>query len=353
MGKNVLIVDDEKVVRITLTDILEKEGYDVESVDRGRLALERIANKEYNVVLLDVILPDMNGIEILGEIKRKSPASHVIIITGFGVIEDAVRAVKFGAYDYICKPFKKDEIQSIVKRAFEESKFTEKTKKNLPVDSGIEIFKKMVEYGSHGLCITTSSPKMLMEEDLHSVEVVQLNKLEEIMEKANEFSIANTSGVLLLHGFDKLLKEFPADKLKDFIFELSDVLASNDGRLVIGYDENIVNSKLFETFAHEVSEAHPQSIFNVLSSPIRRNLIMYLDANGKSTFTKIWHALEIENAPNLSFHLRNLKSVGLIEEDMEKRYFLTDHGHETCDLVKRFEASGVKNFKNMIWARDT
>lgn len=349
--KKILVVDDEKVVRVTLSDLLSKEGYEVESADSGGAALEKVRGKMYDVVLLDVILPDMNGIEMLGEIKRASTSTQVIVITGFGTIDDAVRAVKMGAYDYVCKPFKKNEIQSLVKRAIEVENLKEKFQKNSLGEDGIEIFKKMTEYGSPGLCITAGDQEELRRKyDIPEGSIVKLNKLSDIMDRVNNFAKENKSAVVLLFGFEDLLKRYSAKRLREFLFELKDTLAANDARLIVACDEYSMDVKSFESFVHEVAEAQPYPVFNILASPLRRDLLLYLKSQGKSIFTKIQQALNVENAPNLSFHLRNLKNVGLVEEDSEKRYFLTDMGKEVCDLLKRFEVTGAKKFENIIWA---
>lgn len=349
--KKILVVDDEKVVRVTLSDLLSKEGYEVESADSGKAAIEKTKVKKYDVVILDVILPDMNGIEILSNIKRRSPSTQVVIITGFGTIEDAVRAVKIGAYDYVGKPFKKGEIQSLVKRVLEETKLKEQFQKRSLGGNGIEIFKKMMGYDSPGLCITTRDPDELQKESNIPVEyIVKLDKLNDILMEVNNFVKDNKSAAVLLFGFEDLLEKYSAEQLKEFVVELSAALETNGAHLVVAYNESSMDLESFESFVHEVSEAHTFSVFNILASPIRRESLLYLESQGKSIFTKIQRNLGVENAPNLSFHLRNLKSVGFVEEDSEKRYFLTDMGKEVCGLLKRFEVTGVKKFGNIIWA---
>ncbi|MFQ5814986.1 MAG: response regulator [Candidatus Hydrothermarchaeaceae archaeon] len=350
MDGKILVVDDDKVVRVTIANILSKVGYEVDSADSGKAAIEMTKAKKYDVILLDVILPDLNGIEILGEITRTSPSAEVVIITGFGTIEDAVRAVKIGAYDYVCKPFKKDEIHNLVKRALEERKLDEKFQKGSTMEEGVEIFTKMADSGFPTLCITTGDPKELQERyDVPGELIVKLDKLNEIMEAINRFIMVNKSAVVLLSGFENLLKKYPTKQLKEFIFEVSNSLTLNRARLIVAYDKASVDSKALENFAHEVSEVQLHPIFNIIASPIRRDLLLYLESQGKSIFTKMQQVLGVENAPNLSFHLRNLKNAGLVDEDSEKRYFLTDSGGEVCKLIKRFEITRVTKLENMVW----
>ena len=108
----ILIVDDETEIRQSLASILEEEGYLVTSAATAAEALALLADAVYDVVLLDIWLPDRDGLETLGEIRRSDSANvpEVIIISGHGTIEAAVRATKLGAYDFLEKPLSIDRV---------------------------------------------------------------------------------------------------------------------------------------------------------------------------------------------------------------------------------------------------
>lgn len=107
MGESarILIVDDDENIRKVLTTILEDEGYIIESVDTGKKAIERTKRKAYNLALIDIRLPDMEGIELLTRMKDTTPKMRKIIITGYPTIQNAIEAVNRGAEAYIVKPF--------------------------------------------------------------------------------------------------------------------------------------------------------------------------------------------------------------------------------------------------------
>jgi len=113
--KNILVIEDDKKMRDGLVEILTDEGYNVESAENGQFGLEKIKKKEFDVILTDLIMPVMGGMEVLMEIKHIKPGANVIIITAFGTIENAVDAIKAGASDYITKPFKIDEVQTKIR----------------------------------------------------------------------------------------------------------------------------------------------------------------------------------------------------------------------------------------------
>ncbi len=117
MGSKVLIVDDEKLIRISLESQLKKEGYTVKSVDNALDGLKMVKSEEYDVVVTDLRLSGMSGLDFLKEIKKQSQEIIVFIMTAYGTLESAVSAIKEGAYDYIAKPFSTDELIIKLQRA--------------------------------------------------------------------------------------------------------------------------------------------------------------------------------------------------------------------------------------------
>jgi len=116
----ILIVDDEAGIRESLSSILRDERYSVEAVESAELALERLTSGAVEVVLLDVWLPGMDGMEALSRIQSLPQPPSVIIISGHGTIETAVRATKLGAFDFIEKPLSLERIIVLVRNAIEQ-----------------------------------------------------------------------------------------------------------------------------------------------------------------------------------------------------------------------------------------
>jgi two-component system response regulator PilR (NtrC family) len=115
----ILIVDDEPGMREFLEIMLEKEGYTVETTADGRKAVEKIESKPFDLAIVDIQMPVMNGIEVLKRINEKKTDTTAIMITAFASHETAIEAMKLGAYDYITKPFKVDEIKLVIRKALE------------------------------------------------------------------------------------------------------------------------------------------------------------------------------------------------------------------------------------------
>lgn len=116
MKNRILVVDDEKIKLITLLDALSKEGYDVEGVEDGMAALKKLEGSRFDIVVADLKLPKMDGLELLKHVKEKYQDTEVIIMTAYGTIESAVSAMKIGAHDYLTKPFPTEELLLKVQR---------------------------------------------------------------------------------------------------------------------------------------------------------------------------------------------------------------------------------------------
>ncbi len=113
------IIDDEPIIHEVLGELLTSEGYAVESSSGGAEALGKYADQEFDLVLLDLLMPGMDGIEVLSQIKKKDPRAVVIIVTAYASVESALSAMKSGAFDYIQKPFKHEELILTIQRALE------------------------------------------------------------------------------------------------------------------------------------------------------------------------------------------------------------------------------------------
>jgi DNA-binding NtrC family response regulator len=124
-SKNVLVIDDEPVVLDGCRMVLMKEGLTVDVSDTGRRGLEMVRQDGYDVIILDLKLADMDGMEILGKVKKEKPRTCIIIITGYATVQSAIMAMKQGAFDYLVKPFSDDELILCVERAIEKKRLVE------------------------------------------------------------------------------------------------------------------------------------------------------------------------------------------------------------------------------------
>ena len=125
---NILIIDDEKAIRKTLTEILSYEGYKIEEAGDGEEGLKKFREKNFDVVLCDIKMPKMDGLEFLDKAREANPDIPVIMISGHGTIETAVEAVKKGAYDYISKPPDLNRLLITIRNAMDKTNLVTETR---------------------------------------------------------------------------------------------------------------------------------------------------------------------------------------------------------------------------------
>jgi DNA-binding NtrC family response regulator len=139
----ILVVDDEEIVCESCRRILEEEGYEVETALSGREAFEKMKENPFDIVITDLKMPGIDGMEVLRTFQKDYPDAIIIMITGFSTVETAVEAMKSGAFDYIPKPFTPDEVSIVVKKAIE--------KKSLLLEN-IYLRRELQEkYGFHNI----------------------------------------------------------------------------------------------------------------------------------------------------------------------------------------------------------
>lgn len=126
MKNKILLVDDEEITIKYLSRFLIKKGFDISTAMNGNEALEKIKKQDFIVVLLDVLMPGMDGIETLREIKKIKPMTEVIMLTGHASVQVAMQGMKLGAFDYLIKPFDQDKLLEKLQMACEKRVFSEK-----------------------------------------------------------------------------------------------------------------------------------------------------------------------------------------------------------------------------------
>jgi DNA-binding NtrC family response regulator len=177
----IMVIDDEESMCRFMQIMLQREGYEVTSTVSSKEALEEIKNKNYDLVIADLMMPEMNGLELLSRVKSITPDINFIVMTAYASVDTAIEALKKGAFDYITKPFKVDEIKIAIKKSLEQKKISEE---NLNLKRQL---KK--ELGIHNLI--GNSP-----------EIIQLKKLVE--------RVAETDSTVLIQGESGTGKELVA-----------------------------------------------------------------------------------------------------------------------------------------------
>lgn len=122
LDRRILVAEDDPILRRFIGDVLKRKGCEVKSVEDGQLALEEIKKKHFHLIISDLKMQRMDGLELLTRVKKMVPSTEVIIITAYGTVSSAVEAMKKGAFDYITKPVELEELDIVIDRVFEHQK---------------------------------------------------------------------------------------------------------------------------------------------------------------------------------------------------------------------------------------
>ncbi len=118
-GPKILIIDDEERFRTTMAKLLTVRGLEVSTIGDGETALKELREKSYDVIILDVRMPGMSGIQVMAELRKLDPFIEVIIMTGYASVDNAKKIMELGAYDYLLKPYNIDELMEKIEAAYD------------------------------------------------------------------------------------------------------------------------------------------------------------------------------------------------------------------------------------------
>ena len=139
----ILIVDDDADLRETLSEIVQNAGYTTDIAASGEEALEKIGLEQFDVIVLDMIMPGIRGTDLLVLLKKQTPKTKVIMMTAFATVKNAIDAIQKGASDYITKPFIIEELLMTIKQMIEETKFEHKIE-NVDIDRTLNVLSNSI-----------------------------------------------------------------------------------------------------------------------------------------------------------------------------------------------------------------
>lgn len=183
---SILIVDDEEAIRLSLSVLLKREGHSIDEAANGKEALEKLGSKKYDIVISDIMMPELDGIELLQKIKELNRRIDVIMITAYASLERAVDSLKFGASDFIQKPYENRMIVEAVTKVIENRKleviYQEENKLPFEFTTGQRgTLKKLFEIGLTGLAESFKKVAGVVDVEVIDLEVDELGKFPEYL----------------------------------------------------------------------------------------------------------------------------------------------------------------------------
>lgn len=368
-----MVVDDNRTIVDAIKTLLQTEGHEAIGVYSGEECLNNLKKEEMDLILLDIKMSGMDGIETLKNIKGIKPDTYVVMLTAFATVDTAVEAMKEGAFDYIRKPFATEDMRDVLLNVIEDVKLKKEHKMiSLMEEEGqdcFDVFKNILTNNVKGMCITNEKPEIIAErynlKDVSYVWVTEKNYIEEPKGKEqgrvtpkeiekletiiDQFIKENENTTILISSMDYLISKNILADIKNFVGYLGKKAYDRNTSIILSASPESGKIQGLAEIENLIAELHIKHIAESISSPLRRNIILTLDANRECIFTRIAKEVRMKESPKLSFHLRKLKSHGIVGQNEEKKYFLTESGTEAARILKDMKKGDVKVLKNIMW----
>jgi CheY-like chemotaxis protein len=356
MTQKILIVDDDSVTRRNLSDLLEGFHYHVNAVRSGAHAIEAIEKNGYDIALVDLKMPRMNGIEVLKAIKERRPSLYVVIITAYATIETAIEAMKLGAFDYLRKPFKSKDLKAILDNIIEEQRFGERLIEQKTIAPQKDVFTAFLRRakGKKAMGLTLEDPEDIRKRyrpmDIPFYRITSKKgrrtfrptELDRMYRHINNFIRTEDDCVVLIHGIEMLIKHNSKKDFNEFLVNLNESFKEHGSFLMISANPlDLDKDDIFE-LEDVLSGDYTQLMSEALANPIRRDILRFLAKVERARFTRILNNIQENDSAKFSFHVKKLTSYDVISKDRKGIYSLTERGTNLVSILKNIEGERIK-----------
>lgn len=314
----ILVVDDDAVFREELSDLLRDDHHTVAPVPSVAKALEGLEHDEFDVVLTDLKMPRQSGLDLLREIRDRWPRTLVVMLTGFATVETALEAMKLGAFDYVRKPFRIEQVRETLRLVAQEHEF--ESPPQLQRDPASEA-ETLAAGGQHEV-LYFGAPLPDPSPHLHG-EPLDPDNPAALAERCEGFLAEYPNGAVVISGVERLLEHHRLEDIVGVLDRLRTDLAGH-GPLRISFNPRRVTRSVAVALGSAVSTEETHATLEALANPIRRKVLQRL-AEAPASFGEAMRAAGLDDSPKLSFHLRKLVDAGLVLHEAEK-YRLTTRG---------------------------
>lgn len=325
-----LVVDDNAVFREELSDFLRSEGHDAETAPTVARAVELLEKTPFDLVLTDLRMPRQSGLDFLRILRERWPGLLAVMITGKAGVDSAVEAMKLGAFDYVSKPFRTEQIRETLRLAAEERAFVDRSTER---HSSEDVIREISTGGTPLLVAAERPPPG----DSHLVPFsFDGRDLSPLRDAVLAFLSAHPDGGVVLPEADRMLRHHRIEDVVAFLGDLRGRVQGG-GPLVIGYDPRGLDPSAAGALRTVVAGPAVHGTLEAMSNPIRRRVLARLEA-GPASFTETMRAAGLDDSPKMSFHLHRLVEIGLIAR-AEEEYRLTPSGQAAIATLHQMESA--------------
>lgn len=345
---NVLVVDDSVIFTRQLKKYLSDKGLSVDVANGGRSALEMMGNGKYDVVVLDLKMPDLPGVEVLRWARQHGVSSRFVIVTGYGDIDTAVETMKLGADEYIQKPFRAEELMEIIKEAGSRVS----SRYGIRAENPKDWMKQMCE-SRHTLLITDKNPKNFERNyGIKATRSVHLNdhlrtdtlgrtKFSMLTDVIEKFAKIHEDAIVIHGGISRLLDIYGADELQEYFMGIYGMAKEGHFHMIVVY-ESPVEKELFRVMQEIPFFLSIEEMSKVLGSVIRCLIIRVLDERKILRYSDLMKETNVGLSSDLAFHLKKLMDWEIISKEGE-HYSLSPRGQYFAGILGMLLSGGYRD----------
>lgn len=344
----ILIVDDDPSAVEGIGSAIEEGDYEYITANSGEEALNKLEKNKVDIIISDIKMPEMNGLELLRKVKERDPSIYVIMMTAYASVDSAVEAMKDGASDYIRKPVELQDIRTTILGAVENIKIQDLKERKSELEKlkekkePYQAFIQLVEEGQGGIYVAeTENDLSELAEDLRErISFVPLKEnsstreLEEVKKAILDLADEEEISAIMIGDLDLLLNHYPFDRIEKLVNTIEKKAISRDRTLILSADYEELDEDQKDELKYLVTDMPVRLISESISNHVRRKVISWLDEKGEASFTTLSNETGVQDSPKLSFHLRKLEAAGLIRKDEERRYSLTESGKNAARTIE-------------------
>ena len=321
----ILVVDDDAVFREELAELLRDDGHTVGAVPSVPKAVEALEHEEMDVVLTDLKMPRLGGLELLREVRSRWPRTFVVMVTGYATVETALDAMKLGAFDYVRKPFRIEQVRETLRLVAQEHEF------DSPADRLRDPLQeaRALAAGGKREVLLFADPVPPAERYLHP-EPLEPENPSRLAERAETFIAEHPNGAVVVSGVERLLTHHRLEDIVGVLDRLRAALAGH-GPLRVSFNPRRVTESVAAALGGAVAAEETHATLEALANPIRRKVLQRL-AQAPASFGEAMQAAGLDDSPKMAFHLRKLVETGLVAHEGET-YRLTTRGSAGARLL--------------------
>jgi len=321
----ILVVDDDAVFREELGDLLREEHHRVELAASVPKAVEWLEREEADIVLTDLKMPRHGGLELLREVRSRWPNTLVVVVTGFASVDTALEAMKAGAFDYVRKPFRIEQLRQTLDLAGQQRAFDSPSLANRdPVAEARELARRG---DLEVLLVGETAPKATPHLHFEKLDPDQPSLL---VDHVREFVATRPRSAVVIGAVESMLERHRLEEILSVLDQLRELMEGH-GPLRVGFDPSRTSPAVVTAVGGTVTADETQDTMEALANPIRRKALQRV-ANASASFGELMAAAGIDDSPKMSFHVRKLVEAGLLTHEGEM-YRLTARGSAVLRLL--------------------